>query len=247
MFMENKVSKVLFVVFSVLCIVGVMAAVIADLAINKGMSWSLYVIAAVPFGWIILSPVMLAKKGKTLWFIFMLTVAIFPFMYVLDKLTPVKGWFTVLAVPVGAAVILAVWLSFLVVKFLKIRKWYLSAFLLFVWGVAANFTIQYFVRDFVDHNFFTFDMIMNIAANMGCVILLIVLGSYSGANKKENKQVQQAEPLAEGKSVEEVKPINEGKSTEEIKPINEVKPADEITPENLEAAPEMETKEELKK
>ena len=181
-----KNSKLVFGSFSFACVIAILTCMIVNFAIDRQITWAAYPLLAVPFGWLVLSPLTIKKYGAAL-SLFSLTLFTLPFLYVLDRLTPVESWFIPLGIPSAIVGAIAAWLFFLLFRFVKINAWYKSAITVFIAGVLVNPAINYFVDRFATDQSSLLSTILTAA---GCLILAIALwiaGSKRKTGKTENR------------------------------------------------------------
>jgi len=166
-----KHSKPILVSFSVACLIAVFTCLIVNFAIDRQITWAAYALLAVPFGWGVLSPLAIKKFGPPL-SLLSLTLLTLPFLYVLDRITPVDSWFAPLGIPSAAAGLVAAWVFYLLFRFVKINNWYKSAITVFIAGVVVNPVVNYYVDRFVIDQP---SMLSTILTAAGCLILAIPL------------------------------------------------------------------------
>ena len=122
--MNNRIKlaqNIASIVFSSLCFIGVLVCIICDRAVFGALSWSLIAAGSIVFGWLVLIPVVrLWEKG--IWgSLAALSVFIFPYIGMLDRLIPETILFSVAvwAAPAGIVYLCAVYGLFTLLK----RKW----------------------------------------------------------------------------------------------------------------------------
>ena len=166
-----KYSKPILVTFSVACLIAVFTCLIVNFAIDRQITWAAYALLAVPFGWGVLSPLVFKKFGAAL-SLLSLTLLTLPFLFVLDRMTPVDSWFAPLGIPSAVAGVIAAWIFFLLFRYAKINNWYKSAIAVFITGVVVNPVVNYYVDRFViDES----NLLSTILTAAGCLILAIPL------------------------------------------------------------------------
>lgn len=189
MITENKYLKLAFFASTVLYVIAVCVCFICDLAINKGVTWSAYPFGGAVFAWLITSSLLLAKKNRMFYALIALTVATIPLLCFLEWIMPVKGWFTPLALPLAVAGIAALWLTYLLLKYLKINRWYLFATIFFIYGVVLELFIEYRLAQFLDESFFSFGMIVNFVTSVVITALLGIIGYYHDIHNEKDKSI----------------------------------------------------------
>ncbi len=92
-------NVILWVLFSVTLLIGIMVCLICDIAISGNLTWSLIPVSSIAFAWAVSFPsILLGKRGIVVSFI-SLSVFIIPYLFLLSNLIKVKEVFSV-----GAAV-----------------------------------------------------------------------------------------------------------------------------------------------
>ena len=177
----QKYGKPILGIFTVACLAAILTCMIVNFAIDRQITWAAYTILSVPFGWLVLSPLAIKKYGAAL-SLFSLTLFTVPFLFVLDRLTPVDSWFFPLGIPSAIVGAIAAWLFFLLFRFVKINVWYKSAITVFITGVMINPVINYFVDRFATDQSSLLSTILTAA---GCLILAVALwiAGYGKARK----------------------------------------------------------------
>lgn len=85
---------------------------ISDLSINRRVSWSIYCLGACALLALFAIPPILSKKGRPLWFLFVDSVGIAAYLWLIEFATG-GDWFLTLGLPLTAGAFLPVWaLSF---------------------------------------------------------------------------------------------------------------------------------------
>lgn len=125
----TKKRKVIFAVFSLAAWIGILVCCICDLAISRGLTWSLIPLISIVFGWLLCAPP-LALGGRGL-VGSLLSASLFtlPYLFLLSRLIRVSAVFSVGAI-LAALSILYLWIVFAVVKRLGPTR-------LFTYGIVA--------------------------------------------------------------------------------------------------------------
>lgn len=180
---SDKRLKIAFMIFSLACFVAAGVCLICNYAINRGVTWAAYPLLCIPFAWIIAAPLMLAPKHRTVFSLSVFSVLVFPFLYLLQTLTPVSGWFWPLAAPIAAVSVPSFWLTLWLAKIWWTKKLLLGAFLLIFYGIFVSGAVRYFVSSFLNTDFFSFDIMINILA---CISTAALFGIIGYARRKDN-------------------------------------------------------------
>ena len=149
MFSTVKKARIGLLVYSLLGIIAIGVCYITDFVNNDVITWSAYVMAAVPVLFLSILPLCFSVKHKRLLSLIILSGASLALLYLLDIVSPGKAWFGSLAFPIALQALASLWVSGLVLHFVKLNKWFLSAALLAVFGSALIFSISNRLDDFI--------------------------------------------------------------------------------------------------
>ncbi len=118
---ENSMTKNVInsILFSVTLLIGVMVCLICNIAVSGSLTWSLIPVSSIVFAWIISFPsIMLGKRGIMV-SLLSFSVFIFPYLFLLSRLTKAKEIFSV-GVVMAIASIVFLWI--IVAVFHRIGK-----------------------------------------------------------------------------------------------------------------------------
>lgn len=86
----------------ILGLAGIITTTIVDFALNSRFTWSLLPISAIVYLWLCTAPILIAKKRKTDMVLVAGSVFLYPFLFILDRLTG-GGWFVKIGLPMALA------------------------------------------------------------------------------------------------------------------------------------------------
>ena len=141
--LKNK--KIWIMVFALCCFIGIGTCLIVNLAINGKITWGMYPLVTIPFGFLILLP-LFSRKNRIAITLCAVTVLVFPFLLFLSKITPIKDWFTPLGLPIAIAGLILLWILYFLLRFIKINAWYKASIVIFLCGAIMSPTINYFIN-----------------------------------------------------------------------------------------------------
>ncbi len=201
MITKNKLLKFAFFVVSIACFIAIGVCFITDIVLNDQITWAVYPFICVPFFWLLVSTLLLAAKHRIPCFIIVFSIAVFPFLSLLEHATPVHGWYKPLGFPLAVLSAISLVVTYILLRFTKINKLYLSAFLVLYYGVVFSTIVRIFVARFLHQGFFTIDIAINTLACIGVAVLLAVIGYSKNKPAKplehtENPQEQTETPEA---------------------------------------------------
>jgi len=169
-------SKKGILILTVILLFAAVICLIVNYSIDHMLSWSLYPVGALMVVWATLAPLMIMKKYRVLGLFSGLTITLIPFLFLIQYLSPVKGWIISLALPLAFLFLSVLGLSMLAFAYIK-NKWYAIAAAIFLFGVVANVGAGKIVNRFLDHNNFEdIPGIYALAASALLTLLFIVAG-----------------------------------------------------------------------
>ncbi|MCL2678167.1 MAG: DUF6320 domain-containing protein [Clostridiales bacterium] len=180
----DKNRKFLFTLFSLACLIAAGACVIVDLAMTRQITWSAYVILSVAFGWLVLSPLVMRKRGATL-SLCAVTLFILPYLYLLEKITPGDAWFAGLGIPAAVIGVVMLWALFTIFRIFKINLWYKGALALFLGGAVAAPLVNRYVDAFTGEPSSPLSYFINISS---CLLIAVALGVLGFLREKRKKR-----------------------------------------------------------
>jgi len=170
--MMFKNRKLIFILFTLVCFIAMGVCLIVDMAITHRITWSAYPLLSIPFGWIAVSSLLIKKYGKVLCPC-VLTLSVLPYLYFIEKITPVSDWFLPLGLPSAVTGIIVGWIIYFLFRFIKISIWYKAAISIFLAGVIASPIINHFVNAFAQIEPSFLNSFINI---FSCILVSAMLG-----------------------------------------------------------------------
>ena len=170
-------------VFSAVCMISIFVCVIVNGAIDNRITWSAYPILSIPFVWLIISPLTVKKHGIVL-SLCSLMLFILPFLYLLEKITPVDGWFIPLGFPSAVAGMITIWIIYLLFRFIRISLWYKSAIAVFFVGIITSPVVNHYVDEYLNTGPSVLNNILNIASFVIVSAAIAILGYRKNKAKK---------------------------------------------------------------
>ncbi len=195
--LEKKVRAALLI-YVLLGVIGIGVCFIIDFVINAGVTWSLYVLYAVPFLFLGMLPLCFHFKHNKIVSLAVLSVLVIPFLYLLDTIVPTSNWFVPLALPVALRFLFGLWGCGIILKFAKVNKWFMSAFLLGIFGFFMTITTVQSVSAFTVTILSPLIMIIGLFSFTMIASTLAVIGYIRGITplsrkRKAGKTLQIAE------------------------------------------------------
>lgn len=171
----GKGLRVLFYGFSALCALAIVACLICDFAINRSLTWSMYVVCSVPYLWLIGLP-FFTVKHKVAVSLLALTALSVPYLFLLDRFTPISGWFMPLGLPLALAGIVALWLAYMVFRYLPINLLIKCGILVLLVGAGYSLYTNHLLADYLQVPLSVWQAIINPVITGLAGVGLITLG-----------------------------------------------------------------------
>lgn len=166
-------NKIIFSVFTICCFIAIGTCIIVNYAIDQRITWAAYPILSVPVGWLIVTPTLFRKYIGSLC---ALTLSVIPFLYLLERITPVPDWFYPIGLPAAIAGIVVIWVIYLLFRYIKMSLWYKFAITVFLCGVTDNLIINQFVDAFLNTKTAHLQYFISIFSYAVATALLFILG-----------------------------------------------------------------------
>lgn len=190
--MDTKVSKLVkylinnkkvsMMILALLCIIPMGICGMVDYVLNGSITWSAVPALSITFGYVVILS-LFVKKRKVVSFFSTITIAIFPYLYLLERVLPVKDWYNSRGVPITIVMLIGLWSSYFVCKYLKMNDWYKVAIIVFMWaGILSPITNS--IAD--DLPYASFQNFTNIFSSTVISLLCIIYG-YIKSTRKVNR------------------------------------------------------------
>lgn len=167
--------RLFFRIFTISCLVAIVVCVIVNGIIDNQITWSAYTIMSIPFGWLIISPLLIRKYGIPL-SLCSIMLFVSPYLFLLEKITPVENWFIPVGLPSAVVGIITMWVFYVLFRFLRISLWYKSAIAVFLLGAAVSPVINHYVNMFLNETPTFFIRFINIFPLIVLSVLLWITG-----------------------------------------------------------------------
>ena len=181
--MNGTTMKRVGLVFSLFCGVGLFACLLCDLLISGTITWAALTSLSIIFGWLVGMIVVYSGKHVIRNGLTAVSVLILPFLFLLDIVNGGQGWFWPLALPIGVASVVSLWLSLYL--FQKVRRlWAVLAIAALQYGVVLDLLIQWVVSRYEKTLFFTLSYGINLFTSVLLTIVFVVLDIRKRRNQR---------------------------------------------------------------
>ena len=185
-FIKIMDSKIIFLIFTISCVIAVGTCIIVNFAIDSRITWAAYPILSVLVGWLIITPSLFRKY---IWSMCMSTLLVVPFLYLLEMITPVHDWFLPVGLPAAIVGIVYVWVIYILFRYIKMSLWYKFAITVILSGVVDNLIINHFVDAFLNTQTSHLQYFISVFSYTVVFVLLLIMG-YS---RKKMKNAENAD------------------------------------------------------
>jgi hypothetical protein len=176
----NKKARTALLLYTLLGVMAIGVSFIVDFANNEGVTWSLYVLYAVPVLFLGMIPLCFRAKGNVVLSAAVLSIASFPLLYLLDSVSAGSDWFSPLALPVAARFVAGLWIGGVLLKILPMKnKWYLGGALLLVFGLFMSSTTLTSVEAFTGNTLSQFSRYIGVLSSVVAGIALASVGYFT--------------------------------------------------------------------
>ena len=182
--LSDAQRRVLLVIFAIACFIGVGVCFICNIAINATLTWAMYPLLSSLLALVVLAPLLLVRKRPLAAALGALSIAILPYLWLMQMQTPVGGWFMSLGLPIALMGIAALWISLWLCKVLRRNVWYLLSILVLFHGLVLSSGINYVVDSFVGMSPSMLEIVIDVFSSVLASIALAVIGYWRGKNGK---------------------------------------------------------------
>lgn len=123
--------------------------VICNYLIQHVISWSLYEVGAIILLWTVIIPMIKMKKHKAMGMLLGLTITLIPYLFLVQYLTPVRGWVLPLALPITILSLIALGITVYMFNNTKANKFYSISITIFIFGVIVDSSVDKIVDNFL--------------------------------------------------------------------------------------------------
>jgi len=173
---RQKLSRIVFPILSSALALSAFICLLVNYCIDQTFTWSIYPLVSLLLCFIILIPIFFLKKHRTLAAHGVLLAALIPYLYVIERMTPVDGWVLPLALPIAVLSIgvsaIIVWL----VLYTRINRFITMAIAFLLAGVGVNLAINEIVVDFVGERTSNISVFITALCFAAAAIVLVIVG-----------------------------------------------------------------------
>ncbi len=124
--------------FGAIWALAVLSCGIVDLAVNGGFSWWFYVVlSSLVFVAAVFTPLLYGTRRSLSRFLATASVAVFPYLYVIERIIPGGGWFWPIGAPCALIGVVSCWIAYALFFKTKLNRRYVVAILLLLSAVIS--------------------------------------------------------------------------------------------------------------
>ena len=179
-----KASNI-FVVISIVFLLGAFVCLLCNYAISGAFDWSLYPTGSIVMVWFVILPIFFMKKHRIIMSMVIITVAIIPYLFLIEYLCPVKGWVIAMAIPITGISVIVAFSGIALFLYTKINRYYVVALNCIIFGVIVNLSVSNIVYNYVKGPENNISVVI-VAMSFAVIAVLVFVMGYV---KKKSEQV----------------------------------------------------------
>lgn len=172
---ESRSKNIFILGISFLFLFSAFVCIICNYLINHVISWSLYPIGALIVLWTSIIPILKFKKFKAMGMLLGLTITVIPYLFLLEYLTPVKGWVVPLALPITIINLIALGIISFLLNHTKINKFYSASISVFIYGVIVDICIGKIINNFLENRAQVTSVLSTVLVSLASILISVVL------------------------------------------------------------------------
>lgn len=149
----SHAKDITITILSVALLIGTFVCSLCNYIISDKFDWSLYVFGGAVTAWMIVVPLLKFGKYRCILSMAGLSIAIVPFLLLIEYLCPEKNWVIPFALPLTIISLVSLWIFILLLTFAKMRLIKLITLALVLFGVVDNLVIHQFVGHYLKLSF----------------------------------------------------------------------------------------------
>jgi hypothetical protein len=171
-------------ILSILLMILSLVCLIINYSIQNSISWALYPVGGLIVIWATTIPILIFEKYKVLGSLTGLTLTLIPFLFLIEYLAPIKGWFVPLALPISILSLLALGASLFALVNKQINKFYSVGITIFLFGIIVNIGVAVIIYNHLDENIiFDIYRITTISIALLLSLILFIMGYSKSISK----------------------------------------------------------------
>jgi len=146
---ERGNASNVFMIISITFLIGAFVCLLCNFAISESFDWSLYPTGGLLLVWLTIIPLLFIKKHRVFIAMFIMTLALIPYLFLVEYLCPAKGWVISMAIPITGISLIASFIAITLILYTKSNRYYIAAINCILFGVIVNLSINNIVYNYV--------------------------------------------------------------------------------------------------
>ena len=173
---KEKLARAGVLIYSIIGLFAILISVSRDYIPDLDVTWAMYVVYGVSFLFLILLPLCFKTKYSVLISGIVLSAGTLPLLYLIDGVSMESNWFVPLARPLAVIVLGQLWVFGVLLRFVKLNKWFMLAVMALVFGALTGTAAMHYVSVYLDRILSPYISLRIAAAAMGVAVLFTVTG-----------------------------------------------------------------------
>lgn len=166
----------IFFIISIAFLISIFVCLLCNFAISRSFDWSLYPTGSILLVWLTIIPLFFAQKNRVFISMIIMTIALIPYLFLVEYLCPVKGWVIPLAIPIAGISLIASFIAITLFLYTKINRYYIGAINCILFGVIVNLSINNIVYNYVKQKGNNISVVITAISFTFAAFLLFIIG-----------------------------------------------------------------------
>jgi transcriptional regulator with XRE-family HTH domain len=173
---RQKRSKIVFPIISASLALLAFLCLLVNYCIDQTFTWSIYPLASLLLCFVVLAPIFLLQKHRTLAAHGVLLITLIPYLFVIEHMAAAGSWVIPLALPIAALTIGCSAMCIWILLYTRINRYIAMAAAFFLPGVVANLAINEIVVRYVGERTTNISVMITALSFTAVAIVLLIVG-----------------------------------------------------------------------
>lgn len=183
----TNVKDIAFLCLSGALLAGIFICGLCNYVVSAKFDWSLYVFGSAALVWLVALPLLKSKNHSGLFSLAGLSIAIVPFLLLIEYVGPIKNWVVPFALPIVAISLVSLWVFALLLVFAKLKYTSQIAWAAILFGIVDNLLIQRFVEDSLHLSSFAQNGLASGIVAIICACIAVCLFAATAFSRKRSR------------------------------------------------------------
>jgi transcriptional regulator with XRE-family HTH domain len=180
----SRINGIALTILSFTFLLAIFVCMLCNFVISRTFDWSLYPLGGEVVAWLIIFPFFALKRHRFVVSLAGLTISILPLLMLIEHLCPVKNWVFTMALPIVIISLISLWIIVLLFVYTRIKRFYLVSFVLILFGVFVNFSINKIVSSYISVPVNNISVPINAISFAFIAAVVLIIGSIKSNAKK---------------------------------------------------------------